>query len=187
MRHPALWLLQKPGLVFQNMTTVYLSANILKNPKEESSREFNIAAYQYQPLKPKSLSDDQNATSIRLLTLLPGSREEQVCCQLRVAVLTELVDDEKYEALSYCWGTESASMSIQLSNYDDEGEAVRFDVRPNLHAALCAFRLEDETRTLWIDAICSNQDDNLEKNTQIPLMRRIYEGAHFTLIWLGER
>jgi hypothetical protein len=132
-----------------------------------------MAPYQYQLLKPKSLSDDHNAIRIHLPTLLPGFRDEQVCCPLQVAVLTELVDDETYEALSCCWGTDPASMSIQLSNYDDEEEVVRFDVRPNLHAALCAFRLEDETQTLWIDAICINQENNLEKNTQLPLMRRI--------------
>lgn len=38
---------------------------------------------------------------------------------------------------------------------------------------------------LWIDAICINQDDTVEKNHQVQQMGRIYASADWVLIWLG--
>lgn len=40
-------------------------------------------------------------------------------------------------------------------------------------------------RILWVDAICINQDDQGEKNKQIPLIRTIY-AASCVIVWLGE-
>jgi hypothetical protein len=39
---------------------------------------------------------------------------------------------------------------------------------------------------LWIDALCINQEDNLEKVSQIQLMDKIYQQASRVLIYLGE-
>lgn len=36
------------------------------------------------------------------------------------------------------------------------------------------------------DALCINQDDNEEKNKQVPEMARIYTQASRVLVWLGE-
>ncbi len=38
---------------------------------------------------------------------------------------------------------------------------------------------------VWIDAVCSNQDDKAEKSKQIPLMTWIYPKAQRVLLWLG--
>jgi hypothetical protein len=47
-------------------------------------------------------------------------------------------------------------------------------------------RRPDSERILWVDALCINQSDPLEKAKQIPLMSRIYEQANSVIIWLGE-
>jgi hypothetical protein len=41
-------------------------------------------------------------------------------------------------------------------------------------------------RPIWIDAICLNQEDDIEKATHVPLMGTIYKQAKRVLIWLGE-
>ena len=41
-------------------------------------------------------------------------------------------------------------------------------------------------RVLWADAICINQQDVHERNSQVLMMRHIYEGAEQKLMWLGE-
>ena len=41
-------------------------------------------------------------------------------------------------------------------------------------------------RIVWIDAICINQDDILERNVQVQMMGMVYEKAKCVLIWLGE-
>ena len=39
---------------------------------------------------------------------------------------------------------------------------------------------------LWIDAICINQQDNLEKNIQVAMMGKTYISGEGILIWLGQ-
>jgi hypothetical protein len=51
---------------------------------------------------------------------------------------------------------------------------------------LLRLRLRDEPRLLWIDAVCINQTDNVEKTKQATLMRKIYENAVRVLVQLGE-
>lgn len=61
-----------------------------------------------------------------------------------------------------------------------------FQVGQNLHSALRNLRRPDGERVLWVDALCINQRDPLEKAKQIPLVSRIYEQATSVVIWLGE-
>lgn len=59
-------------------------------------------------------------------------------------------------------------------------------VTPNCHAALQRLRKTDSPRTLWIDSICINQSLNAEKNHQLMLTSRIYQGATRVVVYLGE-
>ena len=61
----------------------------------------------------------------------------------------------------------------------------KFRVRSNLWMALKHLRHSDATRTLWIDAICINQDDDSEKGTQVHRMADIYRLAHRVVVWMG--
>lgn len=47
-------------------------------------------------------------------------------------------------------------------------------------------RLEDKPRTLWIDAICIDQNSLSERSQQVAIMMKIYEKASRNLIYLGE-
>jgi len=159
-----------------------------------------MAQFEYQSLLPftgssvftnttlKSNGDDDKTESpkIRLLTILPGTGGDKISARLQVFSLQQVANNAAYEALSYCWGEEDASVGILLGNICEAKEqASTFHVRPSLHSALCAFRYHDRPRTLWVDAICINQADGSEKRTQIPLMRQIFDGATRTLVWLG--
>lgn len=85
-----------------------------------------------------------------------------------------------YHALSYTWGDPTKTKAILV-----DGAVVQ--VTSNLEEFLRYRRrdLDDKIGTLWIDALCINQKDNSEKNTQLLLMRQIYEKANSTLVWLG--
>lgn len=94
-----------------------------------------------------------------------------------------------YTALSYCWGNGAKEKKIQLNGRE-------FRITNELHTALLHL-LESkvwfdhegskgkETRVLWIDAICINQEDNAEKTHQVNLMPYIYSCAAEVLVWLG--
>lgn len=45
--------------------------------------------------------------------------------------------------------------------------------------------MKKQQRVLWVDALCINQEDIREKESQIPRMRKIYECAERVIVWLG--
>jgi hypothetical protein len=61
-------------------------------------------------------------------------------------------------------------------------------VTANLHTALRQFRRcrSTETQLLWVDQICINQEDLLERSDQVQLMYTIYSRADTVYISLGE-
>ena len=89
-----------------------------------------------------------------------------------------LVPSHNYEALSYTWGNPSDTTPCDLNGQPHQ-------ITKNLEAALKQLRWRSRPRHLWVDAICINQLDTLERNHQVPLMKRIYECATRTLVWLG--
>lgn len=91
-------------------------------------------------------------------------------------------DQAQYVALSYCWGSALTQSPILLN-----GQV--FLVTENLWDALTAIwtfhREELANLSIWIDAICIDQDNVLEKNFQVAQMWRIYSEAQRVLAWLG--
>lgn len=113
-------------------------------------------------------------TTIRLLTVLPGTAFDDIHCGLECASLHHA----EYEAVSYHWGD-----SKRLSPVTCNG--VRIDITRNLKQALSDLRLVDQPRTLWVDAICIDQNNLVEKQSQVKMMGDIYHTARRTLIHLG--
>lgn len=92
----------------------------------------------------------------------------------------------RYEALSYTWGDADVSEFGQVEDGQSSGEtSATLGLRPNLASALRYLRYSDETRVLWIDAICINQEDIEERNEQVKRMTNIYTLAQRVIAWLG--
>ena len=123
--------------------------------------------YQYEPLT--------YVNEIRLLHLEPGVTDD-VHFTLHPVRLS---DNPCYEAISYCWGDPNDTRVVYC-----EGKPLQVTV--SLYTGLRRLRCRDAVRVLWADAVCINQNDTLEKNTQVPLMSRIYSQPSRVLIWLGE-
>ncbi|RYP53835.1 hypothetical protein DL768_001286 [Monosporascus sp. mg162] len=60
------------------------------------------------------------------------------------------------------------------------------DITKALAYVLRQFRHPHEPIVLWVDAICINQKDIAERNSQLTLMWTIYRRAEEVLVWLGE-
>ncbi|KAI1302599.1 heterokaryon incompatibility protein-domain-containing protein [Xylaria venustula] len=114
--------------------------------------------------------------TIRLLELLPGDPSDDIQCVLTPHTLQAGM--QKYEALSYCWGSPAATKPIYL-----DGNVL--DVTVNLRSALRHLRLTKSSRMLWVDAICINQSNIKERSSQVKLMSEIYRNAAQVLVWLG--
>jgi hypothetical protein len=125
--------------------------------------------YQYCTLQQKDW--------LRVLVIEPSSNPNmRISCSLLHRPLTK---DTQYEALSYTWGDEVAEYPIFI----DGGV---FRVRKNLYCALRKLRKELEPSSVWIDAICINQSDVLERGRQVAQMGSIYSMAEKVIVWLGE-
>ena len=112
---------------------------------------------------------------IRLLRLEPGKTGGLKGELLHV----QLNDNPAYEALSYAWGPPVKPYEIALPN-----GILR--ITKSLFTGLIRLRRRGKRRLLWIDQLCINQDDNMERNQQVLLMRQIYSSASRVLAWLGE-
>jgi hypothetical protein len=119
---------------------------------------------------------DKHRDEIRVLCLNRGVESDPITCTTSHAYLDT---DPQYEALSYAWGDPNETLSITLNGSP-------FQATTNLVTALRRLRLEDEDRYLWVDALCINQGDVDEKNSQVPLMRRIYSDTTQGIMWLGD-
>lgn len=98
--------------------------------------------------------------------------------QLDLAV-RQFTDNIAYNAVSYEWGNAEAAAHIQINN-----QVV--SIRQNLHdflEILTQSVYKDEW--LFIDAICIDQDNILERNAQVQRMGDIYRHAQVVLVWLG--
>lgn len=60
-----------------------------------------------------------------------------------------------------------------------------FLVRENLWLALQQLQTQPTPIVIWIDAICINQSDELEREEQVTKMKAIYENAEEVILWLG--
>jgi len=128
----------------------------------------NSQPFEYSPL---------GTREIRLLELLPSPHfNSDIHCKV---FSSSLESHPPYEALSYVWGDSKFTTSIQAQRRPHQ-------VTTNLELALRYLRLPTERRVLWVDAVCINQQDILEKNEQVTQMRRIYLGAEKVVVWLGE-
>lgn len=132
-------------------------------------------------------STDPEDVYVRLFHLLPKSSTGQIVGQLQQVLLSSA---PSYEALSYCWGRHTDTSTIYIADPGDTGNGgapigKALAIPNSLHSFLDRYRLQNRTRTFWIDAVCINQKDDKEKTSQVPKMRDIYMRAKWTFSWLG--
>jgi hypothetical protein len=143
--------------------------------------------FQYQ------LLPDGGKNCIRVATIHPGTSEQIIQITLR----HERFDEDHvpdYEALSYAWGAcePEADMARVILKHKEHSfpseRALRhgwLGVRSNLASALKQLRLETKSRDLWIDSICIDQEDAIQKGPQVRMMGNIYNRASGVIVWLG--
>ncbi|KAG8671044.1 hypothetical protein FPOAC2_04360 [Fusarium poae] len=111
----------------------------------------------------------------RLVKLQPGQWNDRIVCYLTVH---KVAGQLEFEALSYTWGSNGRSEVITVN-----GASV--NIGASLETALRYIRLPHKSRVLWIDALCINQKDDIEKGHQVQKMCQVYSSATTVLAWLG--
>ncbi|KAH7070791.1 heterokaryon incompatibility protein-domain-containing protein, partial [Paraphoma chrysanthemicola] len=86
-----------------------------------------------------------------------------------------------FEAISYCWESDVRDQEVVVDN-------IKVAILTNLEALLQHLRHLPEAKSgmgFWIDGLCISQDQLIEKNHQVRLMKQIYEQAVAVIVWLG--
>lgn len=152
----------------------------------------DLSAFTYLPL---------NESEIRLLQLdiSIDTTAELIRCEVRTFPRNE---SPPFTALSYTWGSgvtneyiilnksrfaitsnlnlflKQAVLHAQDDRYDRLGP---FDAKLDKEQGKCGW----DGKWLWIDSVCINQRDDLEKSHQVQRMRQLYETANAIVVWLG--
>lgn len=142
------------------------AAQVQTNHAEESHDELH---FEYQAL---------GDYDIRLLRVLPGMPGQELKCECLIVRGCKGPRLPAYTAISYAWGDPSPSHLISLNNR-------KYYTTASVVEVLSRVRDERDIRTIWLDAVCIDQTNVLEKNRQVALMGYIYSSSQQTLVWLG--
>ncbi|KAH7398316.1 heterokaryon incompatibility protein-domain-containing protein [Pyrenochaeta sp. MPI-SDFR-AT-0127] len=87
----------------------------------------------------------------------------------------------KYACVSYTWGKTDGGFKIRINEKT-------FRVRANLfHFFQTAWKKAYFSRYFWIDALCIDQSNVIERNHQVQQMGQIFSNAEEVLMWLGRK
>lgn len=138
--------------------------------------------------------------AFRFVILHPSENIEQpLVCSLFQHALSPAFE---YTALSYEWGAPklSAKTGLRATEFIRLGaprsssqnfitvNGIRLEVNPNLFDALLHLRSCMATSigsVLWVDSLCINQQEVVERGHQVAQMDRIYSQAQQVICWLG--
>jgi hypothetical protein len=105
-----------------------------------------------------------------------GVNHEKVPLSGKLRIVS-LQDSPQFMALSYVWGAYSSPRVVINCN-----GGTPIEITMNCRDALIALRKRYGAVTIWIDLICIDQKNILEKNQQIPLMEEIHTWAERVLV-----
>ena len=127
--------------------------------------------YQYVPLMP----DGSTFRIVSIVSIFAGKGDSQIKYHFFEVPNSS---KPKYSALTYTWGDPTITSFVRVHGHvigtaENPPRRLETSERPS------------ECSHIWIDALCINQKNELEKATQIPLMRRIYQQSNLVTIYLG--
>lgn len=123
----------------------------------------------------RSLEHDALEASRRQIQLLHVdygcTRDHQPSYRLRTF---NFEDAPKYRALSSAWGDPTPLHNFHI------GDASPF-IRQNLYSFLNTY---DSPGCIWIDQVCIDKEEEVERNHQVGMMAGIYSNCKQVIIWL---
>ncbi|EXJ92906.1 hypothetical protein A1O3_01461 [Capronia epimyces CBS 606.96] len=112
---------------------------------------------------------------MRLLQIQGGTKKDGISLRITQYAVHRR---PPYAAISYTWGKAGETRQIRVNGR-------LFHVRVNLWNLLLHLRQRGESRFLWIDALCIDQQNLEERNFHVQLMGSIYEKSDKAIVWLG--
>lgn len=126
----------------------------------------------------KGLVVDQKKIRLLKLELTNNNDDDVLKAEL---VLKQLDENLRFWAVSYCWGGKPGKGPPYL-----EINGVEISVTKSLSDCLHCLRRKKVEALIWADAVCINQEDDVEKAMQVRRMGSLYGLADQVVVWLGE-
>lgn len=99
--------------------------------------------------------------------------------------IVSLVENPVFVALSYCWGSVAKHEYTHEIRIETDHGVAMLKMAGTAHVALSDIRNHLGHMTIWIDAICIDQSNIFERETQVPLMKAIFTQAATVYVHLG--
>ncbi|KAF4637006.1 hypothetical protein G7Y89_g1055 [Cudoniella acicularis] len=159
-------------ITFEALDIGYLSSSLRHLALYIQIRLVHVLPENHRPPRERNFTQSEDVNSSHPST---ANGSNLICCTLSHASLD---DPPSFTALSYSWGDQTRRCEILLND-------ATTSITENLEAALRNLRLQDKLLTLWVDALCIDQNDDVEKSEQLEQMRQIYSQALQVTAWLG--
>lgn len=156
-------------------------------PRVDLGADSNPSMLSERRTKPNSMSSiypsSLDSNHFRLIYI---TESEDISSPIHIRLAEcDLNDHPEYETVSYVWGGEDCDSTpckpIYVGRFWDIILATR-----NCSALLHYLRPQKGCRIIWLDAICINQADNIEKPAQISRMGDIYANCERVVAYFGE-
>ncbi|KAF2261447.1 hypothetical protein CC78DRAFT_619404 [Lojkania enalia] len=153
-------------------------------PETDTCRQ-NFTIYTYEQLPGEKW--------IRLLRIIGRPTQDDTLLTLSMHPF-RLESAPKFNALSYTWGNPMVPFSSlyvednedSVRKYSVEVDGRKLLVTKNLLDALYEIRrMEAKGEFLWVDGICINQDDIIERGFQVAIMGEIFKTCTNVIVWFG--
>lgn len=126
-------------------------------------------SYVYEPLV--------DARHIRLLRVFWDAQQSDVMnCEFKIMSIND--PDCDFIAISYMWGSPAKTHEVLCGGQTIEVTASAMSILSNIAS-------KRTLEYIWIDGVCIDQGNDVEKGMQVRLMADIYSNAKSVIAWLG--
>ncbi|KAK3372583.1 heterokaryon incompatibility protein-domain-containing protein [Podospora didyma] len=134
------------------------------------------------PARPSIYGQSVRGNELRLLCL-PAVDSYDAPLHLHLEVY-DFNDCPEYETVSYTWAGEDGDGALRRPVYIGDHWDVLLQTQ-NCWDMLCFMRPWRGTRMLWVDAICIDQANDVERSSQVANMGKIYSACTSVVVYLG--
>jgi hypothetical protein len=115
----------------------------------------------------------------RLTENVAHGEDPEIQCDVYQVALADVTTKKQpyFATLSYVWGNIDVTRDIWCGKE-------RSPITVSLYEALVYIRNRRTPRLLWVDSLCINQSDEVEKGHQVQRMHLVYGQSH-CISWLG--
>ncbi|KAF7505954.1 hypothetical protein GJ744_012396 [Endocarpon pusillum] len=119
-------------------------------------------------------------SQIRILRLCPGDAASPLPATFEALTIKPFNSSESFafEAISYAWERQPPIIDLLVDQKPVRISKIVHQILKNLRYTLRA-------RRLWIDGVCVDQANKIEKQSQVALMTHVYRNAVSVIIWLN--